>query len=197
MNAHESFINTLSAIVPLPRDQAAKLKEIARPLEIEKGQSFIRTGEIPDRLGFLVSGLFRYYYLTPGGQEFTKGFFRDRSILSSYSAMIQGRESFFTIQALEDLQILEIRYRNWKPLVENHLCWSRIMLALVEKGFCIKEARERAFLLDSAEERYREFLAAFPGLDRRVRQHMIASYLGITPVALSRIRKRMGLVNPG
>jgi hypothetical protein len=62
----------------------------------------------------------------------------------------------------------------------------------LEKGYCIKEAREREFLLFDAKARYRSFLSTYPGLEKRVKQHLIASYLGITPVALSRVRKKNG-----
>ena len=61
----------------------------------------------------------------------------------------------------------------------------------------MKTEREREFLLFDAETRYKSFLNTFPGLERRIKQHLIASYLGITPVALSRIRKKMGFINMG
>ena len=62
---------------------------------------------------------------------------------------------------------------------------------MIEKGFTTKEKRERELLLLDAESRYRIFLEEFPNLEKRVKQHMIASYLGITPERLSRIRKNM------
>jgi CRP-like cAMP-binding protein len=68
---------------------------------------------------------------------------------------------------------------------------------LLEKGYCTKEKREREFLLFDAEARYQSFLKSYPGLEKRVKQHQIASYLGITNVSLSRIRRKMGLINIG
>ena len=66
-----------------------------------------------------------------------------------------------------------------------------------EKGYATKEKRERELLLLDAESRYKSFIHEFPHLEPRIKQHMIASYLGITPIALSRIRKKMGLINIG
>ena len=140
-----------------------------------------------------LTGLFRYYYLTETGKEFTKGFFPETSFLSAYSALLRDRESYFSIEALEVSRIITIDYPAWKALLENSLPWHRFLLALIQRGYCVKEARERAFLLFDAQTRYQTFLNEYPGLENRIRQHYIASYLGITPVALSRIRRKMGL----
>jgi hypothetical protein len=78
---------------------------------------------------------------------------------------------------------LVIDYKNWKVLFEKNLYWHKFLLTLIEKGYCIKEAREREFLLFDAVKRYKIFLNSFPGLEKRVKQHIVASYLGITPVA--------------
>ncbi|WPP52409.1 Crp/Fnr family transcriptional regulator [Catalinimonas niigatensis] len=98
---------------------------------------------------------------------------------------------------MEDAEILVIDYEAWQNLHAQHRCWSDFLVAVLEKGFITKERREREFLLFDAEKRYTLFLERYPGLDQRIKQHLIASYLGITSVALSRIRKKMGVVNLG
>ncbi len=109
--------------------------------------------------------------------------------------MIQNRDSYFSIEALEDSVIGVIRYKDWKLLLDNHICWKLFLISFLEKGYGVKESREREFLILDAEERYKLFLKTFPNVEHRIKQHYIASYLGITPVALSRIRKKMGLVH--
>ena len=197
MKSFSNFINTLQSITEIPQSQADKICSMARRAELEKGECFIRAGDVPEKFAFVTKGLFRYYYLNKKGDEFTKGFFLKNTFISSYSAMIQDRASYFTIQALENSEIIVIRYRDWERLLQDHDCWTRVLLSFIEKGFCVKEAREREFLLFNAMERYTSFLELFPGLEKRIKQHMIASYVGITPVALSRIRKKMKIVNPG
>jgi CRP-like cAMP-binding protein len=137
------------------------------------------------------SGLFRYYYVSEKGSEFTKGFFAERSFITAYTAMRKGRPSHYTIEALEDASILVVDYQQWLHLQNRHTCWMHFLFSLVEKGYEKKESRERELLLFSAEERYRSFLKDYSALEKRLKQHMIASYLGITPVALSRIKKSM------
>jgi CRP-like cAMP-binding protein len=74
--------------------------------------------------------------------------------------------------------------------MENDIFWTRFLLKFVEKGFIIKEKRERDLLLLDAETRYNNFLKEFPGISQRITQNIIASYLGIKPETLSRIRHR-------
>jgi CRP-like cAMP-binding protein len=193
----DNFIKAVRSITPIPDEQIAKVLSISYSKKITKGDCYIREGEIPKSFAYVVKGLFRYYYIDKKGNDFTKGFFPENSFIASYSALIHKRGSYFTVEALENSNILVINYNEWKEIFEKELCWHKFLLALIEKGYCIKEAREREFLLFDAEERYKSFLKNFPGLDKRIKQHIIASYLGITSVALSRIRKKMNLVNIG
>lgn len=192
-----SLIQSICSLIDLPEDQETKLLSICKPLSLNKGDCFIREGQLPRKFAFVNSGLFRYFYVDDKGNEFTKGFFPEGSFLSSYSAMVQEIPSYFSIEALEDADILVIDFDAWKELRQAHRCWSDFLVAVLEKGFITKERREREFLLFDAEKRYTLFLERYPGLDQRIRQHLIASYLGITSVALSRIRRKMGVVNLG
>ncbi len=88
-------------------------------------------------------------------------------------------------------------YQKWLQLYKNYAPWKDFLIAILTKGYIKKEKREWELLQLSAEERYRRFLKEYPGLERRIKQHYIATYLGITPVALSRIRRKIGLVNRG
>lgn len=191
----ELLLKALHALAKLPPEQEEKLLALAKIATIPKGEYFIREGQIPRQFGFIGKGLFRYYYVDDCGNEFTKGFFAEGSFLSSYSAMIRNTPSYFNIEALENTEILIFDFLQWKSLSAEHPCWSAFLVAILEKAFIKKETREREFLLFDAEARYRSFLEEYPDLPNRVKQHMIASYLGITPVALSRVRRKMGIVN--
>ncbi len=193
----ELIIKNLHTIASVPDIQIKEYLSNSQIKCIAKKEYFIREGEIPSTFAFVIKGLFRYYYINEKGVEFTKGFFPEQSFISSYSAMIQNRESYFTVEALEDSEILTTSYSSWKRLLEQDACWKNLLIALLEKGYCVKESREREFLLFDAETRYKTFLSTYPLLEKRIPQHMIASYLGITPVALSRTRKKMGIINPG
>jgi CRP-like cAMP-binding protein len=75
--------------------------------------------------------------------------------------------------------------------MERDIFWIKFLLKFIEKGFMIKEKRERDLLLLDAETRYKNFLSEYPGMDQRIKQGIIASYLGIKPETLSRIRRKI------
>lgn len=175
----------------LPDNKIDEFLSIGRIKSISTSDYFIKAGEVPYKIAFVGSGLFRYVYLNDRGDEFTKGIIVKNLFLSSYSAMILGKPSCFSIEALENSQVLEIIWKDFTQLLEKDHFWTKFLLRFVEKGYMIKEKRERDLLLLDAETRYKNFLTEFPGMDQRIKQGIIASYLGIKPETLSRIRRKV------
>ncbi|MGB5698567.1 Crp/Fnr family transcriptional regulator [Muriicola sp.] len=175
----------------LPENRIDDFLSISKTISIEASDNYIRAGAIPKKIAFVLSGLFRYIYVDDKGNEITKGIIEENLIISSYSAMILEAPSFFSIEALEDSKIVEVYWKDFMRLMENDIFWIKFRLKFVEKGFMIKEKRERDLLLLDAETRYKNFLNEYPGMDQRISQGIIASYLGIKPSTLSRIRKNI------
>ncbi|NJK95613.1 MAG: Crp/Fnr family transcriptional regulator [Bacteroidales bacterium] len=152
---------------------------------------FIKAGETPVKIAFVFKGLFRYVYINDKGDEFTKAIITENTFISSYSAMVLNKPSYFSIEALENSHLLEITWADFNQLKENDVFWVQFLMKFLERGYIAKEKRERDLLLLDAETRYRNFLTEFPGMEQRIKQGIIASYLGIQPETLSRIRKRI------
>jgi len=163
------------------------------------GENVIEAGDRVREINFVVTGLARYYYLTSEGKEFNKSFARTGQVLSSVSSLVSGAPSPFSIQALEPCECLTISYADLEELCNGYREWEILARRLLEQLAIKKERREADFLLLSASERYTKFLDEFADVADRIPNYHIASYLGITEVALSRIRKRLGFipVNPG
>jgi CRP-like cAMP-binding protein len=161
---------------------------------VKKNECFIEAGEIPDKFGLVITGLFRYFYIDSNGKEYTKYFALENDLLISYSAILLRETSNFYIEALENSEILIASFKKFNDLTEDNLTWQKIARRLIERQYIKKEKREYQFLFDDAETRYQHFLEEYPGLIDRVKHYHIASYLGITPVALSRIRKKINLL---
>lgn len=172
-------------------DLIKELEEFGIKKTYEANQLFIREGQIPRKIAIVKSGLFRYFYLTDDGKEFTKGFLTERNFISSYSAMIKNSNSYFSIEALEQSVVMEISYIKFQKLRKDSCKWDKLLIHVLEKGYSIKEKRERDLLLLDAETRYLNFLMEYPNLEKRVSLSLIASFLGIQPESLSRIRKNL------
>lgn len=171
------------------------------PVTITRGACLFRQHKHPANLFFIEQGLVKAFYETGDGKEFIKSFIREGQIIGSLQALFADRPNSFSVVALEDCVVREIPKTDLFGAVgENkelqHLI-NEQLLALAMK----KEQREYELLCLSAEERYQMFCLHEAELIARLSQVDIARYLGITPVALSRIRKRLvfwpGKMGPG
>ncbi|WP_239615589.1 Crp/Fnr family transcriptional regulator [Cohnella mopanensis] len=181
----------IQRLSPIPIEEWNVFRQFAFPKTVAKNAHLVREGEQVDSIAICMSGLFRLYYTTPDGGEFNKSFCAKHEFLASYSSLLLGTSSFFSIQALVDSELIVVRYSDFQSLFTRHVCWERLGRILTEQLFVKKETRERELLLLSAEERYRLFNAKYGHLAEQIPQYHIASYLGITPVALSRIRRKL------
>jgi CRP-like cAMP-binding protein len=164
-----------------------------------EGEIVLEAGEGAADLHFLLNGIARYFYSTPEGREFNKAFARPGQVLTSVSSLVNGTPTPFSIQALEPCKCISIKYKDLVELAEAHMQWNVLARKLLEQLAIRKERREADFLLLSASERYMNFLTEFADVAQRIPNYHIASYLGITEVALSRIRKKLGFtrINQG
>ena len=155
---------------------------------LEREQHFVRAGEVGFDVCFVHEGLLRSYYLSAKGQEFNKHFFVEGSFAAPLASLVTHEPSPVSIDALEATTVLRTSYSNLLEIYEKYPALNEVGRVLVEYAWIGKERRETQLIMLNAAERYRAFLKEFPGLSQRIPQYQIASYLGITPVQLSRIR---------
>ena len=195
MTIELDYLNKLTGgmnfITCIPEEEQAKLQKLIKPVSIKKDGYFLMAGEIPNQIGYIVSGLLRLFYIDNSGAEINKHFCLENTLAISYSAFLLREESKLYIQALEDSELYVIDYETYNQLIESHICWEIVARKLAEILFMLKEKRESELLLSSAQERYFTFLKDYPYLEKRLNQYHIASYLGITPESLSRIRSNL------
>ena len=187
-------INDIKSIMidmQIADNEINELLSISKIKDIKENEYFISEGHIPKKFAIVLKGLFRYFYINDKGDEFTKGLIPSKNILVSYTSMSNQIPSLYTIEALEDSIILEINYKNWIELQKRNSNWDKFLIKTLEKGYFSKEKRERDLLLLDAETRYRNFTNEFPNLCKKVKLQIIASYIGVKPESLSRIRKKM------
>lgn len=172
-----------------PHTVAAACRE-AEVRRLVKEEVLFEAGNRPKNLYFIQTGLVRFYYLTSGGKEFNKSFASEGSVVTSLSTFLSGAPSPFFTQALEETVTIALPMEFVHKHAATDLSLERLVSRLVAQLAVKKEQREASFLLLDAGERYNVFLDDFADLAPRLTQYHIASYLGITPVALSRIRAR-------
>lgn len=157
----------------------------------EKSEYLLHAGAISTHFYLVLKGVLRQYYTTTDGREFNKSFSVENEPCGAFHSALTKAPSRFSIQALEDGQLLCFRFDDLNTLFDSDPHWSRVGRQAAEMQTLINEEREASFLLDSASTRYQNFLEQYPDLENRIPHYHIASYLGITNVALSRIRGRL------
>lgn len=189
--AYQFLKKSINYLSNTPDQLIDNLFNICSLKRIIKGQHFIYAGDIPEYMGFNLNGIFRLYYIDNEGNELTKGFSTSGKFVVSYSALVQKRPSYFYIEAVVDTDILKFKYSEWQKLINADIRWYPFLYKLVESVYIMKELREKAFLLDDATTRYLNFRKEYPDLEKKIKLYQIASFIGITPETLSRIRKKL------
>ena len=187
----KQFRQTITQMADIPE---AEWNHVSRQLserEFKKNQYLIQAGEISKNFYFITRGMVRFFYSTQDGKEFNKHFAMENQFAGSMHSLSLNAPCGFYIQALEKTTTLVLPHKVMQTSYQRHPCWDRLGRKNAEYMFLFKEAREKELLLDSLETRYHRFLKNFPGISERIPQYHIASYLGVTDVALSRIRKNL------
>lgn len=162
----------------------------ARELRLGKGQALLNAGDRAVTAGLVVDGLLGEFYLLEDGTRKSKWLARAGDVFGSLEDLVRDAPARATIEALTPCKVLCLPYAQLRELAASQPAWSAFFIALIEDLYRQKSEREYALLMLRAEDRYRWFVARFGGIEQQVSQEIVASYLGITPVHLSRIRRQ-------
>ncbi|HCM75317.1 MAG TPA: Crp/Fnr family transcriptional regulator [Cytophagales bacterium] len=176
--------------VELDARENAILEQAFTFKKVPKKYKLTKKGEIATELFFINKGLVRLYY-EKGKEEITGFIFKEHLFASSYDSFLRKVPSLQTLETLEACELLVITYQKLEELYVTLPKINVLTRKVAEQRFINGQQILSSFLLESPEERYRRFEVQHKDLLQRVPQNMIASFLGITPVSLSRIRKRM------
>jgi len=166
------------------------MRSLVLPKQLKKGEFLIREGEIPRFGAFVCRGFLRSYFVDNKGKEHVVQFAPENWWISARPGVVQDAPSSVFIDAIEDSDILLVDHAGHASLMQRVPLYASSFLAGIQKRGEAKEKRIVHSLAATAEERYNEFIKTYPSIAQRVPQHMLASYLGITPETVSRIRRK-------
>lgn len=190
----DAFQQIRTALAPwasLNDAQWETLAAIFRVREVRAGEHLLLPGDATHEWLFISEGLLRFFYVADDGTESNKAFLAEGAFAGSLAAAVLGLPVVYGIQALEPTVVLAARYADFVALYEVDPVFERLGRRFAELLLMRKELRTRSLLQQNAAERYRSFVAQHPELVQRVPQYHIASYLGISEVHLSRLRRAM------
>ncbi len=185
-----NFLAYLESIIPISSDLHQHLSSICKKTNIKKGETVLNLKERCSDLYYIEKGLLRGYYFNEE-KEITNWFAQEGEFATCFYSFIAQKPSFECIQALEDVELIQISFSNLQQLYKQFIETERIGRIITETYYIKLEERLLSMQFKTAKERYHNLIDTRPTLLQRAALGQIASYLGISQETLSRIRAEL------
>lgn len=185
---HDALIAALNKHVSLSNAEAGIVITYFRYRRFRKRQYISQEGEVTRYETFIIKGLTRTYEIDAKGQEHVVQFGMEGWWVGDLYSFLSETPGRYNIDCLEDTEVFQITKADLESLYDEVPKTERHFRILLQNAFIAATQRLSATLAQSATERYQAFIKNYPQIEQRVPNHQIASYLGITPQSLSRIR---------
>jgi CRP-like cAMP-binding protein len=187
---YELILSSVSKYIQLTPEEVKFFTSLLRPKKIRKRQYLLQAGDISIFENFVNKGCLRAYTVDEQGQEHIAMFGIEGWWISDMYSFLTNTPATQNIDALEDSEVLSIEKSDLEKLYDHVPKFNRFFLKLLQNAFVAHQRRILAANSQTAEEQYLEFITRYPSLEQRVPQHQIASYLGMSPETISRIRRQ-------
>lgn len=180
----------LDGISPMNDDDWRFFKSKLKEVRFEKNSVILQVGKVENYVSFIAKGVIRFYI--PGEEsDLTFGFLFENEFVTGYDSLLSGLPSEYQIETLTETLLWRISKKDLDEVYKKTVNGNIIGRKMAESMFLIKSKREISLLNQTAEERYLSLFRDRPNLLQQIPLKYIASYIGVTPQALSRIRKRI------
>jgi len=186
----ELFKSVVSKIIDVPDGELHSFVNRFSIQEIKRNGFLSHAGKIPDGIFFIECGLVRVIIQDVSGAEHTIHFAMEGQFIADYASYLRVQPANYSIQAIEDTRVLVMSRGAIEWGYANLSCGEQMGRRLAEFYFSMHDDRIKMSYLLGSRERYDEIENIYPGILSRIPQHMIASYLGISSVHLSRLKKQ-------
>jgi CRP-like cAMP-binding protein len=185
----EVFREAVLQMIQASKDELEVFLGLCYPKTFSKNEVILQPGSIPQEVYFIKSGLIRVIVTDPDGNEHTIHFAMEQQFITDYSSFIMKQPALYSMQALETTEVVVLPRKAIEWGYKNLHEGEKMGRLVAEFYFIYQDNRIKNIYARSPKERYEAITDVFPNIHQRVPQHMIASYLGISPVHLSRLKK--------
>lgn len=180
----------LETLIPFTENEIKVFTSFFSEVQLKKNEYFANEGEFSSQLAFISTGVMRAFFRNKSGDEYSKTFFTPSNFVAAYSSITTKQKNSINIQCLTDCTLFIADFKQLSSLYREYPKFESLARIMAEYKFYIKEKREIELVTLDASQRYEIFKKEHPGLENLINQYHIASYLGITPTQLSRIRAK-------
>ena len=192
MNKQEALFSYLSSQLSLDKEIAQQIAGLFTFVQFEAGKEIIRMGERSDSMYLVLKGLVRAFYIDETGCEITKCFAKEMEWCGFYNYLTDEPSSFF-VETLENTDTAVIKTANIRSMCQKMPALAQNVSVLINQAYLQTDKKAYDFASKEAKERYIDFARTNPEIIKRAKQEHIASYLGITPSSLSRLKREIKL----
>ena len=189
---HAFLQQYIQSKVKISPEEWEGISSFFKPVHFRRRQMVLQEGEIAQKLFLVVEGCLRMYLTDEHLQEYIQQFAISGWWITDRESAFSGKPSLYNIDAVEDTDALELDMQDYYSLKVRFLVFEQLMEQVQFNNMVATQKRITAAISYTAEQKYDDFVQRYPEIVRRVPLHMIASYLGITPETLSRIRRKRG-----
>ncbi|WP_367757782.1 Crp/Fnr family transcriptional regulator [Flavobacterium sp. WC2421] len=190
---YEQLEKSIGEKVTLSTEEFELCKTFFIPKKIRKKQTLLLEGDVCTYNAFVEKGILRSYTTDEKGHENVIQFAFEGWWITDLSSFLTGGNSTYTIEALEDSELLLLTTTARESLMNAIPAFERYQRLLLQNAYIALQTRINSALTATAEEKYLKLTTYYPDIVTRIPQHMVASYLGLTPETLSRVRKQINL----
>ena len=188
---YELFFHKFNEKVNLSKEEEEVIKQYLTPKKLRKKQYLLQEGDVCKHIAFVEKGALKAYVVDDAGAESIIQFALEGWVISDLYSFLTGEPATYNIDALENAELVLINKSAHEELLKKIPKYETYIRLQITGAYIALQKRLTSIISLPLEERYKNFLATYPNIAQRVPQHMIASYMGLTPETLSRVRSRM------
>jgi CRP-like cAMP-binding protein len=191
-NLFKELIEELGSI--LSAEDVTLLSSILKEKTFKKGAIVLQAGDVCNEAYFITKGLMRSFHQVPNGNQKTYVICFEHSLFTEHCSFVSQKPALDSIEALEDTDVLSFSYVDLIDIYKKSHKLESVGRKISDNNFILAKNRLRSLMNDDAPTRYLNFLHSFQDYLNRIPQHIVASYLGITPQSLSRLKREIEVV---
>lgn len=187
---HHELLTLFNTIQRLEASEEELICTLFKPAFLKKNEFFLQEGKFNNQIAFLRKGMIRYFVYKKG-EESTLEFTKEGEFIGECQSFSNRKQSIQNLQAIEDCELLVISYVDLQYFFDISKNGNLIGRLIIEHRFNRMISQLLSIYMHTPEERYKYFVANYRDLLQRIPQYLLASYIGVQPQSLSRIRKRI------
>ena len=186
-----AFLSHIRTFVQLSETEAEAILSVVRSRKYRKGQYVVQAGDICKEQSFVLSGCLKVYQVDRNGKEHVVSFAIENWWTGDLGSFIAQRPADYNVQCLEDCELIQFPSEHMEELYEKVPVLERFFRLHIQRSYVAAQRRVVDRMSIPAKELYLQFAGKYPELNQRIPQYLVASYLGITPQFLSKIRREL------